>query len=145
MACYDYRCNDCCCVFEVHHGMSEQPIVNCAECGSTNTAKKISASFYVSQSYHPGGTFEDHRESEHRKKVKDPDRAVRMRKQAFGHDEVGDPKMESDPRHIVRRGRALGGQQTEVNKQEFIKAAARDPAMVKLAQDAIQKSQQRQS
>lgn len=85
-------------------------------------------------------TLADHKENEHTKKVKDPERAVRSRKRAFGHDAVGDPSMETDPIHVVKRGRTLGGQQKDVDKGEFIKAAARDDKMVEVAQKAIQNS-----
>lgn len=38
------------------------------------------------------------------------------------------------------RGKALGGQHLEVDKIEVIKALAKDPASVKLAQDSIKKN-----
>lgn len=38
------------------------------------------------------------------------------------------------------RGKAIGGQHIEVDKDAFIKAAARDPLTVKLAQDALKKA-----
>lgn len=85
----------------------------------------------------------DRKETEHRKKVKDFDRAVRMRKKAFGRDAVGDPVEKPDPRHVIRKGRTLGGQQVEVDKKEFIKAAARDPAMVKIAQESLKKNKRK--
>lgn len=99
--------------------------------------KMLNASFIVGSPMKP--TIADHKETEYSKKVKDPERAVRMRKKAFGKDAVGDPSMKTDPRHIVKRGKTLGGQQKEVDKGEFIKAAARDPGMVKIAQNAIKK------
>ena len=33
MARYDYRCTSCGTVFEVEHGMTERPAVNCPACG----------------------------------------------------------------------------------------------------------------
>lgn len=86
------------------------------------------------------GSLEEHKESEHTKKVKDPERAVRSRKKAFGKDAVGDPSMQTDPIHIFKRGRTLGGQQKDIDKAEFIKAAAKDQVMVKKAQDALRKN-----
>jgi len=86
------------------------------------------------------GSIADHKESEHTKKVKDPERAVKSRKKECGRDAVGDPSMNTDPRHVVKRGRTLGGQQKDIDKDEFIKAAAKDPVMVKKAQDALKKS-----
>jgi len=84
-------------------------------------------------------TREDYKESEHTKKVKDFDRAVKKRKKLFGRDAVGDPPGKADPRHIIKRGRTLGGQQKEVDKGEFIKAASRDSHMVEVAKRAIKK------
>ena len=88
-------------------------------------------------------TRADFHESEHHKKVTDKERAVRMRKREFGHDAVGDPVDKADPMHIVKRGRTLGGQEKEVDKKEFIQAAAKDPMMVKVAQDAVKKSKEK--
>ena len=84
-------------------------------------------------------TMEDRKEAEHTKKVKDPDRAIRMRKKAFGKESVGDPSMKTDPKHVIKRGRTIGGQQKEVDKGEFIKAAAKDPGMVQIAQNVLKK------
>lgn len=86
------------------------------------------------------GTLEGHKEAERTKKVKDPERAVRSRKKAFGRDAVGDPSMQTDPRHVIKRGRTLGGQQKEVDKAEFIKAAAKDSVMVEKALDVVKKT-----
>lgn len=35
MARYDYRCTSCGNVFEVEHGMTERPQVNCPACGGS--------------------------------------------------------------------------------------------------------------
>jgi len=86
------------------------------------------------------GSLDDHKEVEHTKKVKDPERAVKSRKKAFGSDAVGDPSMQTDPRHVVKRGRTLGGQQKDIDKGEFIKAAAKDDHMVNEAIKAVNKS-----
>ncbi len=85
------------------------------------------------------GTVDDHKEKEHQKKTKDPERAVRMRKKAFGSDAVGDPGMQSDPKHIIKRGRVIAGQQTEIDKKEFIKAAAKDNVMVETAKNILKR------
>ncbi len=83
------------------------------------------------------GGVADHKESEHKKKVHDRERSVKMRKKAFGSDSVGDSVDRPDPRHIVRRGKTLGGQQKEVDKSEFIKAAAKDPLIVEQCEKAL--------
>ena len=90
--------------------------------------KQLSGGYLASKGFKP--TAEDAKESEHAKKVKDKERAVKMRKKAFGHDAVGDPVGNPDPRHVVKKGRTLGGQQMDIDKKEFIKAAAKDPYIV---------------
>ena len=115
---FEYLCPDC-----------EKPMI-----------KQIGVGIYVITTG-VGDTSEDRKQREHTKKVKDFDRAIKMRKRAFGSDAVGQPTNDkADPRHVVRRGRTLGGQQKEIDKKEFIQAAAKDPLMVKKAQDAIKKS-----
>ena len=134
---YDYECVSCEITEEHFHSMSKTSKITCSQCNHT-MIKLISGGGYIIGS----GIKEslaDYKESEHTKKVKDPERAVKMRKKAFGKDAVGDPSMQSDPMHIVKRGRTLGGQQKEIDKKEFIKAAAKDSVMVKKAQDAIKK------
>jgi putative FmdB family regulatory protein len=140
MPAYDYACNKCGLVNEIRHGMTETKKYKCTECGHKYMEKQISATFHVAQSYHAGPTMADRKEGEHTKRVKDLDRAVKARKRQFGFDAVGTPVDTPDPKHIVKRGRTLGGQQLEVDKTEFVKAAAKDPAMVKKAQDALKKS-----
>ena len=116
MPAYDYLCTKCNEIIEIRHSMSSTETYNCDIC-NTILEKQISSTFYFAGSI--AGTLQDKKESEHTKKVKDPERAIRMRKRAFGHDAVGDPSMQTDPKHIVKRGRTLGGQQTEVDKKEL--------------------------
>ena len=99
--------------------------------------KQIGTGYLLTAHMKP--TRAEHKEAEHHKKVKDPERAVKSRKKAFGHDAVGDPKMESDARHLVK-GRVLGGQQKEIDKKEFIQTAAKSDHIVKVAQDALKKA-----
>ena len=138
MPCYDYCCPECESVQEISHSIHKNPTIKCSEC-DTKMGRMITGGAYV---IHGGiqDSLEDRREKEHTKKVKDPERAVKMRKKEFGHDAVGDPRMETDPRHIVKRGRTLGGQQKEVDRDEFIRAAARDDYTVQTAQEALRKA-----
>ena len=138
MATYDYKCPKCNVVIEIRHEMSCEDDFLCTEC-ETKLEKQLSSTFYVATGTKP--SMADRKETEHTKRIKDPERAVRMRKKAFGKDAVGDPSMVSDPRHIVRRGKTLGGAQKEVDKVEFIKAAAKDPLIVKKAQEVLKKKQ----
>ena len=71
----------------------------------------------------------DHKQNEHTKKVKDPERALKRRRAMFPGDFSGSsiPKDKADPKHIVRRGKTLGGQQNiDVDKKDMIKALAKD-------------------
>ncbi len=82
------------------------------------------------------------KEADHSKKVKDKERAIKMRKKEFGHDAVGDPVDAPDPRHIIQ-GRTLGGRQFDVDKKELTKALSRDDYAVQVAQKALRKSQKK--
>jgi putative FmdB family regulatory protein len=134
---YDYKCEKCEIVQEVQHSMNESPKVKCKKC-KKKMQKLISGGCYISQGIKP--RLEDHKESEHKKKTKDPERAVRARKKMFGHDAVGDPKMVNDPRHVVKKGKTLGGREMEVDKGELIRALAKDPLSVAKAQDVVKKN-----
>jgi len=134
LPCYEYKCSKCDCLTEVFHSMSDESKHNCPECNNIMD-KQVSRVRMAVKS----GTLANHRENEHTKKVKDYERAVRSRKKAFGRDAVGDPLDTNDPRHVIK-GKTLGGQQKEVDKGEFIHAAAKDNYMVAKAQEAIKKS-----
>lgn len=137
MPIYDYKCPECEQVEEIQHSIHKNPKYKCSNC-KTQMERQISmGSYLITKGIK--GSLEDHKESEYTKKVKDPERAVKSRKKAFGTDAVGDPSMQTDPRHVVRRGRTLGGQQKEVDKKEFIKAAAKDNYMVNEALKIVKK------
>jgi len=140
MPTYDYLCNECGNLTEIMHAMSDNSERLCPECGEMMT-KQIGIGYLATSGFKP--TLADLRENEHSKKVNDKERAVKMRKRAFGHDAVGDPVDKPDPRHVIKKGRTLGGQQMDIDKNEFIKAAAKDPAAVRLAQDALRKSKEK--
>lgn len=137
---YNYGCEKCGNVQEERHGMNESPIIKCSNCKG-KMDKLITADFSFKFGHFKSRA--EKKDSEHMKKVKDPERAVRMRKKAFGREAVGDPSMKTDPRHIIKRGKTLGGQQKEVDRSEFIKAAAKDPMMVAKAQEALKKKGQK--
>lgn len=107
MAAYDYQCEKCSVIEEHFHPMIKNPTIKCPKC--KNKMKRIiSGGNYIIS----GGlqdTRADHKEKEHTKKVKDPERAVKNRNKHFGKEAVGDPSMKTDPMHIVKRGRSLGG------------------------------------
>ncbi len=130
MPAYDYICGQCSFVTEIRHSMTDDNEYLCPDCEQP-MVKQIGIGYLLSKGLKP--TLSDLREKEHTSKVRDPDRAVKMRKKAFGSDAVGDPSMQTDPKHIVKRGRTLGGRQMEVDKKEFIQAAAKDPVLVNQA------------
>lgn len=135
MPTYDYKCPECDQMEEIQHSIHKNPSYHCSNC-KTKMKRQISLGSYVITGGIKG-SLEDHKEAEYTKKVKDPERAVKSRKKAFGTDAVGDPGMTTDPRHVVRRGRTLGGQQMNIDRKEFIKAAAKDPVMIQKAVDAL--------
>lgn len=135
---YEYLCEKCDSIVEIIHMMSDSVPRYCEKCKSEMIKLIGSGSTIIMSSK----TLAVTREEDHSKKVKDKDRAIKMRKKAFGHDAVGDPVAEPDPRHIIK-GRTVGGAQKEVNKQEFIKAAAKDDYTVKKAQEALKKSKKK--
>lgn len=135
MPLYEYYCQACEVSHEVRHSIHQTDPAVCPDCSQPMTREITVPLMIISKE----GGLANHKEAEHKKKVKDPDRAVKMRKKAFGHDAVGDPSMKNDPRHVIRRGKTLGGQEKEVDKREFVKAAAKDNAIVKQAYDAIHK------
>ena len=117
--------------------MSDDSARYCPDC-ETEMIKQISGGYFAGSSFKP--TLADLRETEHHKKVKDPERAVKMKKKEFGHDAVGDPVDKPDQMHVIKRGRTLAGQDKEIDRKEFIKAAAKDPLMVDVAKKALDKS-----
>ena len=137
MPSYDYRCEPCDLIEEIFHSMSDDTPRNCSECGKT-MEKLIGMGYFASKGFKP--TREDYKQSEHTKKVKDFERAVRMRKKMFGKDSVGDPNDTPDPKHIIKRGRTKGGGNIEVDKKAFIHECANNPMMLDTAKQALKKA-----
>lgn len=123
MVTHDFFCKKCEVIVEVYHSMSDDSPKLCEKCESP-MIKQVSCGYISSKGFKP--TLEDNKESEHVKKVKDLERAVKMRKKAFGHDAVGDPVDKPDPKHIVKRGKVLQGSEKEINKNDFIQTMSKD-------------------
>lgn len=137
MPTYDYCCEKCNITTEIVHSIKDNSDQLCTKCNSV-MIRQIGLGTYIVT----GGITKsrsEQKEEDHSKKVKDFDRALKSRKKAFGSDSVGNPSDKPDPMHIVKRGRTIGGQQKEVDKKEFIKAAAKDNFMVAKAQEALNK------
>jgi putative FmdB family regulatory protein len=139
MPTYDYFCQKCDTTIEIIHSIKDTDIKFCETCQS-ELRKLISPGCYVANAYSAHGTLADHKEMNHTKKVKDLERAIKKRRNLFGSADVGDPSDKPDPRHIVRRGKTIGGQHIEVDKKAFIKAAAKDDYTVNKAIQALKKN-----
>jgi putative FmdB family regulatory protein len=135
MPTYDYYCKECDNIEEVIHSIKNTSAQKCSKCGC-RMKRQISGGGHVIIKC---GTTDNIKETEHRKKIKDPERANKMRKQAFGSSDVGPPRDKPDPRHIVKKGKTIGGQQMEVDKKELIKSLAKDDYAVKIAKDTLNK------
>lgn len=132
---YDYYCKICETIVELSHSMFDTSPKSCGKCGSEMN-KQITCGYISSKGFN--STLEDHRESEHTAKVKDHERAVKMRKRAFGHDAVGDPVDNPDPIHVVKRGKTIGGQEKTVDKDAFIKAMSKDRYVVETCKKILE-------
>lgn len=135
MPTYDYQCEKCEIVEEVIHSIKDNPVQRCPKCKKQMERLIGSGSCVIVGGLN--GSIQDRKDKDRQKKVKDLDRAVKKRKKLFGTDAVGTPVDRPDPRHVVRRGKTVGGQQIEVDKQEFIKAAAKDKVMVEKAKAVL--------
>ena len=136
MPTYNYVCKKCNNDIDIMHMMSDDSKRKCSKCRCV-MEKQIGCGYLALKGFKP--SLADHKESEHTKKVKDKDRAHRSRKKAFGQDSVGNSVDVPDPKHLIR-GRTLGGQQKDVDRQEFIKAASKDNYVVEQCQKALKKS-----
>lgn len=128
---------------EIFHSISDETVWTCDKC-SKPLQKQVTACQHV---IIKDGTLQHNREEDHSKKVKDRERAEKSRKKAFGSDAVGsgsdNPKYRQGKEVGLKgniKGKALGGQMKEIDKQEFIKAAARDEYTVAKCQEALKKS-----
>lgn len=148
MPTYDYVCENEKCteheyLVEIFHNMSDKTKHVCSKC-EQRLKKCISGGYDVIVRQ---GTLAKRREEDHLKKVKDPERAERSRKKHFGTDSVGSPDKyrQGNPVDLKGnvKGRALGGQVKEIDKAEFIKAAAKDDYMVAKAQEALKKAERK--
>lgn len=92
------------------------------------------------------GEFKDRQakqDEDHRKKAKDPDRAMKIRKKEFGSDNVNVKKSELAKREHKIQKKIIPhsqGVSQDMDKKEFIKAAAKNPKAFKAAQEALKKA-----
>ena len=133
MPIYDYHCERCNTTVEVKHAMSQKKRPRCEACKSPMKKQFSTAQTFICKS----GGVENWKDKEHTKKVKDKERAYRSRKKHFGSFEA--PVESPNPMHIVKRGKVIAGQDKEIDRQEFIKAAAKDDYTVKVCENVLKK------
>ncbi len=123
MPTYEYICEHCEYQDEIFHMMSDESLQMCPHCNKPMN-KQIGAGYVI---------------------VKNPNNASSEIKdrQERAKERRSQPKQRTHPGVGSGKGKALGGQHFEVDKKEFIRAAAKDPGMVKVAQDAIKKAKDR--
>ncbi len=115
---YDYICPECDFCAEIFHSMSDMTARPCPECNE-NMEKQLGCGYFIIDSGKPS-LEKQIRERE--------DRAKEHRNRAISA---------SGPGPGSGKGKALGGQHYEVDKTDMIKALAKDPLAVKVAQDAL--------
>lgn len=136
MPTYDYSCDKCKTTQEIVHSINDNPTFKCKKC-KKKLRREIGVGAFVTTNMN--GTLEDMRERNHTSKVKDLDRAVKKRKRILGSTEVGNPVDKPDPKHIIRRGKHIAGQEQEIDKQELTKALAKDNFAVDIARRVVEK------
>lgn len=137
MPTYDYKCEKCNITTEVIHSIKSEHIEKCTKC-----KKPMEKIIGLGSGIITGGlngTRQEHKSKDRIKKVKDFERAVKNRKKHFGTEAVGNPNDTPNPKHIIKKGKALGGQQMDVDKRELTKALAKDDLAVSKAREAISK------
>lgn len=123
MPTYDYLCESCNASTEIFHAMFDDSPRMCPECNHEMT-KLISAGYAL---IHPANP-----QSQLQKDIKErEERAKDLRNKPVSRSHAGTGS---------GKGKALGGQHMEIDKQEFIKAAAKDPLIVEQCKKALKKS-----
>lgn len=133
---YDYYCNKCNKLEEIIHSIKESPKCKCPKC-NTIMVREIGIGLCIIADG-LGDPIWMKKEDDHRKKVKDPDRATKNRRKHFGSD-AGQQRDKPDSKHLVRKGKVLAGQEKEVDKAELIKALAKDEWAVQASRQILKK------
>lgn len=116
MPTYEYLCEKCGYATEIFHAMSDSSDRLCDECEAI-MIRQIGTGYAI---------IKDNPSGQELKKRQEKAKERRSQLTSRTHEGIGSGQ-----------GRALGGQHFEVDKKEFIQAAAKDPGMVKIAQDAL--------
>jgi DNA-directed RNA polymerase subunit RPC12/RpoP len=140
---YDYRCVECEHEQSQFRSMKEchkldeiDPAFACTECHKRGTMKRVVSNFQVKDESRIRLNGDPKKEAQYEKRAKDPDRARRLRRKKFGTDGISITK--SPHYHKEKQIKAQG--KSDVDKKEFVKAAAQNPNAVAAAAKAIGKS-----
>lgn len=136
MPIYEYVCSKCNFQFDVFSKTFsvDDNSIKCEGCGKKTCKRQISVPQVKIGEDKPDRY--ERAEKSHMSKVKDPDRARRLRKKKFGTEGISITK--SPFYHKEKRVKAQGTSQ-EVDKKEFVKAAAQNPNAMKAAVDIVNK------
>jgi hypothetical protein len=141
---YDYQCTKCQNIQAFQRSIKEceelghiNKDYECEICKVKNVMQRIvSTDIQVIDKSRIRLNGDPHMEAEYKKRAKDPDRARKARRDKFGSDGISitkSPYYKKD-----KRIKAKGNQ--DVDKKQFIQAAARNPHALKAAQDAIKRA-----
>jgi putative FmdB family regulatory protein len=144
MPIYEYQCIKCSNVQEQFllmskvHGLDKiDPKLRCDECSKLNVMKRVvSSSIQVKDPSRIRLNGDPKKEAEYEKRAKDPERARRNRRHKFGCDGIS--ITQSPFYKKEKRIKAQG--KNDVDKKEFIKAAARNPNAIKAAMKATKRN-----
>lgn len=121
MPTYDYECSSCGHTCEVFHFMSDEDPRPCPECGTNFMKKQFGCGYLIIKN----GSSSTKKEIQARM-----ERAAELRNR---------PIQQSHSGSGSGRGKALGGQHIEVDRQEMIKALSKDDFAVHKALEALKK------
>lgn len=144
MPIYNYQCNQCSNIQEQYRSVSEiddlGEVVSDIVCQNCSARKAMVRTLSTNiQIIDPSAirlNGDPKKEAEYRKRAKDPERARQMRKKEFGSDGISITK--SPEFHKEKRVKAQG--KSDVDRTEFIKAAAQNPNALQAAKDALAKN-----
>lgn len=136
MPIYELSCKKCHHQFDVYSKTFsfDSSTIECENCGKKGCEKQFTTPMIQICPDRPDRY--ERAESSHREKVKDPERARRMRKKKFGTEGISITK--SPYYHKEKRVKAQGTSQ-EVDKKSFIQNAARNPNAMKAAINVLNK------
>lgn len=150
MPTYEFRCNECSKTFDSYSQKFRTDNIGdsvtnipCDSCGKMNAIRVWPEELDITITFGEFRDREDKKEEDHKKRVKCPERAERNRKKHFGSENVSVTKSQYAGRsHKIKKQIVpkASGTSSDIDKTDFIKAAARNPNAVKAAKDALQRA-----